>query len=395
MTNQFSKAHAPAIIESTRRAAYDGANIESLMAILETKRPHKSKAEAAFARDFIDSIPGMESDAFGNRALVIPGDGDDILWSVHIDTVHRDGGRQAIRKARDVVTLSPKAKANCLGADDGAGLWLAFEMIAAGKPGFYVFHRGEECGGLGSDFIATHRPDALKGIRAAIALDRKGVDSVITHQGGRTASDTFAESLAATLGGTFRPDATGLFTDTANYTDLIGECSNLSVGYAGAHSPRESLDVAFLVSLRAALLILNPADLVCARAPGEVDSFDWRDDPNVYRGGIARPLDTPREELARLRETYGIRDAHDIGEVAARNHRGDPLGDFGGAFDDNDSRAKAAEERQIADLIRRYPDAIAAMIMEYGIGFDEIAQTVYDITGQMPGGKFDDDEIPF
>ena len=254
--------------------AYQGADIAALMDMLTTKRPHGSKAEKQFIAKYIACVPGMESDGFGNLILRIPGVGDDILWSSHTDTVHSTGGRQAIVKSRDIVTLSSCGKSNCLGADDAAGIWLMLEMIKAKKPGLYIFHRGEEIGGLGSDYIATHTPKLLDGIKAAIALDRKGYDSVITHQFGRCASDIFAWSLAEALGiDGFKPDDTGLFTDTAHYTDLIGECTNLSVGYFAQHSKHESLDVGFLVALRSALLSINTESLVISRKAGDIEAI--------------------------------------------------------------------------------------------------------------------------
>ena len=44
------------------------------------------------------------------------------------------------------------------------------EMILAGIPGLYVFHRNEESGGAGSDWIARETPWELHGIKAAIAF---------------------------------------------------------------------------------------------------------------------------------------------------------------------------------------------------------------------------------
>lgn len=58
-------------------------------------------------------------------------------------------------------------------------------------------------------------------IDIAIALDRRGYNSVITYQTTRGCSESFASELAARLGGYFEPDDTGLFTDTDNYTHLV------------------------------------------------------------------------------------------------------------------------------------------------------------------------------
>jgi hypothetical protein len=331
---------------------YAGADIESLMAILETKRPHKSKAEKKFISNFILPL-GVESDGFGNLFKRIQGVGDSILWSVHTDTVHNSGGRQAIQKRKGIISLSPRGKSNCLGADDGAGIWLAREMILAGKPGLYVFHRAEECGGLGSDFIATHGQELLDGIQIAIALDRKGYNDVITHQGGRGCSDTFAESLCDALGMEYMPDDTGLFTDTANYFDLIPECTNISVGYFGQHSKSEYLDSEFLISLRHALINLDTSKLIVERNPEEsrwTEEQDSQDDLEKFFSGDLNDRTGAESDYIWRKDSYD---------------------------DDSD----------IAHIIRacyEHPEIIAQLISEYGIGLDEILQEIYDKTGRMP-----------
>jgi len=155
----------------------------------------------------------------------------------------------------------------------------------SGSSGLYLFHRGEERGGLGSRYIASTTPELLHGIRAAIAFDRRGTHSVITHQRGqRSASDAFAYSLADALGLGHAPDPTGTFTDTANYVDLIGECSNLSVGYENEHTDHETLDLGYLLHLRDALVAADLTRLTFDRRPGEhdpVDEFSWP----AYRSG--------------------------------------------------------------------------------------------------------------
>src|SRR5271165_4530176 len=126
------------------------------------------------------------------------------------------------------------------------------EMIAAGVEGTYVFHRAEERGGLGSYHVSIYEPELLEGIEVAIAFDRKGTSSVITHQlGERCCSERFARGLAAQLAPLpYQADATGVFTDTANYMYQVSECTNISVGYYNEHGPRETLDLVHLKALR-------------------------------------------------------------------------------------------------------------------------------------------------
>lgn len=364
----------------TGNGVYGGARIELLMEILRTRRPHKSKAESRFTAEYIDSIPGMKSDGFGNRLLTIPGDGDSICWSSHIDTVHNTGGKQNIRKSNDIITLSNGSKSNCLGSDDAAGMWLMMEMIRAGKPGLYIFHRGEEIGGLGSDFIATHTPKILDKIDYVIALDRYGYDSIITHQIGYCASDTFAHSLARALDmPNLVPDDTGLFTDSANYVDLVGECTNLSVGYFGHHSSSESVDMRFLCYLREKLISLDASDLICDRKAGDYGDYmdgggasmtgggSWASDPNNPANG-----DSYLESLDNhYREINGDSHTYNLTSESAK-------------FDNGGFDMMGFEVQELAKLIAKYPEIIAEYLIETGSSIDDIYQLIEHQTKQIP-----------
>lgn len=358
--NKVERFAAPAIIESYNGVAYGGADLGLLMEILKSARPHGSKAEKRFARDYLDVIPGMESDSFGNRFLKIAGDGDSVIWASHIDTVHRKGGTQKIRKRADLITLAADSKSRCLGADDGAGVWLMLQMITEGKPGVYIFHRAEECGGLGSDFIASYSANITADASAIISLDRFGFDSVVTHQGGRSCSDTFAQSLADGLGlDNLKPDDTGLFTDSANYVDVIGECTNLSVGYFGHHTTAESLDVGFICLLRSKLLALDSSALVIERAAGDSQWAD--DDDSDFR--------------------YNDNDSW-IAEIDSQFHdmvQGDKSAADSEYFYTGDS-----EHVKMTKLLTKYPHVIADLIRDYGIDLDEICEEVFNKTGEFP-----------
>src|SRR5271166_6305948 len=65
----------------------------------------------------------------------------------------------------------------------------------------------------------------------------------------------------------YRADATGLFTDTANYMYLIPECTNLSVGYEREHGPTENLDAIHAGWLRGAMLKFDASGLPARRDP--------------------------------------------------------------------------------------------------------------------------------
>jgi hypothetical protein len=238
--------------------------------MLRIKRPHNTVSERAFIRRFLEPY-GPRRDAFGNLYLRV-GARPAILWSSHTDSCHRTPGPQDIVCDDGIVSIADPAQSNCLGADDAAGVWLMTEMIARGIPGLYVFHRGEERGGLGSQYFVEHNRALLSGIKAAIAFDRRGTDSIITHQrGARSCSDAFAQSLSDAIRLGHAPDPTGTFTDTANYVDVIGECTNISVGYAHEHTARETLDLRYLLQLRDAILAADFSALVFMRQPGDYE----------------------------------------------------------------------------------------------------------------------------
>jgi len=292
--------------------------VSTLLEMLTARRPAGSRTERRFIREHISPL-GMGVDKYGNLYKRI-GDAP-VMWSCHTDTVHRDGGRQLVIVRDGFAELPKDTTSNCLGADDTAGVWLMCEMIRAERPGLYVFHRAEEIGGVGSSHIAAHRPSWLDGILCAIALDRAGTGDVITHQGGRCCSDVFAQRLAAKLGGAYKPCDRGVFTDTANYVDIIGECTNLSIGYYKQHTTGEHLDLPFLLSLRDTLLALDTRDLPIVRKAGEDDWDDWgmawskhADYRSIYDqtpSSLTQLIRDYPEEVADLLLDYGI----DAGEL--------------------------------------------------------------------------------
>src|SRR6267154_1110963 len=215
--------------------------VNTLCRMMTYKRKADSISERKFIQKYIKPLPGAAPDGYGNWIVRVGKSA--IMYSCHTDSVHKSDGKSQLKLTANVLSIAAD-RHQVLGADDAAGVWLMREMVLAKKPGLYVFHRDEESGGRGSTFIAEQAPETVEGIKAAIAFDRRGKSDVITHQaGGRCASDAFATSLADQLGGSYRKCSGGIFTDNANYTDLIGECTNISVGYDHEHTSRETLDI--------------------------------------------------------------------------------------------------------------------------------------------------------
>lgn len=254
-----------------------------LFDILSYKRPHFSDSEVACIEKFIDTIPNIEQDAFGNRILRIGKSAT--LFSCHTDTVHRTAGIQKLvyDSSMEIIYKDDKEP---LGADDAAGIWILLQLIEAKVPGLYIFHRGEEVGGQGSRWIANKTPELLAGIERAVAFDRRGMTDIITHQaGGRCCSTKFAEVLADVLCMAHKPSPNGIFTDTANYTHLVSECTNISVGYYHEHSADEVLDTNYLQELAQAACQVDWESLPTIREAfgnGFNDGFEDYDDPNYF-----------------------------------------------------------------------------------------------------------------
>jgi Peptidase family M28 len=264
------------------------ANIKGLQDILSWRRPHDSNAEFEFIRLYLvplnmhPNVTKFDVDLFGNVWLSVGQTNHNILYSCHIDTVSKEGGRQAIgwkEDEQDVLCLVKQKAGRSLGADDGAGLWLLLQMISANTPGRYVFHRGEEVGRLGSRYVAEREPERLEGVEACIAFDRKDHDNLITHQMyergcsklfGLTLSDAIFAASNGSI--SYQLDDTGSYTDSYSYFHLVPECTNLSVGYDGEHGPRETLDVAHLWRLRNAMCQIDLSGLVIERDPKADDS---------------------------------------------------------------------------------------------------------------------------
>lgn len=275
-------------------------------------RPMGSTTEDAFIDHFLTPV-GFQRDRFFNLVLEIPeqdGARAKVLFSSHVDTVARQEGFQSLHYDGHYLGLSRRSRNagfGCLGADDTAGIWLMLELIKAGTAGVYVIHHGEEMGCIGSTDLAIGDPDFFAGIDIALAFDRAGYDDVITHQMGQSsASEGFAWSLARQLGGNFKPSSAGVYTDTAEYTHLVPECSNLSVGYFDQHTSKEALDVPFLISLRDKLVKVEWNTLNVERTPearwlGTGD--DWRHD-SFWQDSVLEPETNSRTSFMQMISDY-------------------------------------------------------------------------------------------
>lgn len=264
------------------------ANLSTLLNMLAYCRPRGSQTETEFIDRYIRPLPSASQDGWGNWHVKV---GESrTLFSCHTDTVAITDGRQTLHydPTTGLAQLSKRSRqrSRCLGADDTIGVFLMCQMIARRIPGHYVFHYGEESGGIGSSaLVAGVEPLWLQSFDRIIAFDRKGTSDVITWQGyGQCCSDTFARALASALNTAeptcqYAPSDRGVYTDSAEYVSVIGECTNISVGYYHEHTRREYVDTAHVLRLLKALVRVDWEALPCERKPGDDDSgylSHWR-----------------------------------------------------------------------------------------------------------------------
>lgn len=216
---------------------------------------------------------GYEVDNYGNYFLQI-GDEPTTMFTCHLDTAAH--GIQRVSHVFDKNLIKTDGT-SILGADDKAGMVVLLYMIEQKVPGLYFFFLGEERGCIGSGMASKDFVSIFPYIRKVVSFDRRGTTSVITHQmSGRCCSDEFAEALSDELNSadiSFRycPDDTGIYTDSAEFVEIVAECTNISVGYQNEHTVREVQDIDHLIKLCKACVKIDWESLPVSREPGEDD----------------------------------------------------------------------------------------------------------------------------
>lgn len=335
---QFDQTSYPTFAKTLEKTPV---STEVLLDILRRPRFSGSEGELYVVNTYLRVLPGAMFDGYGNILVTVGEEPPTTMFSSHTDTVHKAKATGTYKLAGKNGWLTVKG-GGVLGADCGTGIWIMLNLIAAKVPGLYVFHRDEEIGGGGSSFIAKHHPGLMEGIKHCIAFDRKATSHVITHQGGsRCCSDAFAEAFAGQLNGLipgaeFEGNDGGSFTDSANYTHLIPECTNLSVGYYDQHTQQECQDLPFATRLVNALIRVDYTALPAERDPNAVEEDDW----NWYRN-------------------YRGDSATDTFSVNSLSRAGDPF-------------------MRMVDMISEYPSEIADMLEQLGYDADTLEAVLID-----------------
>lgn len=292
----------------------EGAKIDPLLlTILATKRRHTSTGDVNFRLwlfNFLKGLKGITVDARKEGNLLVKvGKGGKTLFSCHTDTVHSpaecDGSTQelAFDPMFNHIFLADKTKSSCLGGDDGCGIYIMLKMIMAKKAGWYMFHTGEEVGGVGSRaYLNAESKFIVETFKAVVAFDRPTKDGVgpevISHQGGqRCASDEYCAALAKELNVTkfndpYHVTPNGSFTDSKVYSGVVPECINVSCFYDRQHTRDEYVDYEQLELLTAAAIRIDWDSLPITRDPSaplfdDVPRFMGRTPASDFRGGFS------------------------------------------------------------------------------------------------------------
>ena len=228
---------------------------------------------------------GFKEDGCGNYFLEI-GAKPSTMFTCHLDTADRN--QKKVRHIIDHQFIKTDGN-TILGADDKAGMVILLYMIEKEIPGLYYFFIGEERGCIGSSRLSKvwrTKPESSY-ITKCVSFDRRGTDSVITEQlFGVCCSQEFSKDLSKRLNEVdksfnYKPDPTGIYTDSAQFTELISECTNISVGYYNEHSPSEKQDIKHLEKLCEAVCKVDWESLPIIKKPGdsgEVIDGDFCDD---------------------------------------------------------------------------------------------------------------------
>jgi hypothetical protein len=240
----------------------------------------------------------LQTDDWGNLYLQI-GETPSTMFTCHLDTAsYTEVSVKHIIKG-DLITTDGTS---ILGADDKAGVVILLFMMEKLIPGLYYFFLGEERGCIGSRQLASqYTTSPISNIKKVVSFDRRGTDSVITHQlSGRCCSDEFAEDLSFKLNSvgsrfdydfSYKPDPTGIYTDSAQFVKIFPECTNISVGYQNEHTNSESQDIKHLEKLCNVVVNIDWENLIVKRDPTKNDwySYESYKDDYDYDSGYEYP----------------------------------------------------------------------------------------------------------
>ena len=253
------------------------------------------------------------------------------IFASHLDTV--SSKHEDVKHILDGETIRTDGTTT-LGADDKAGVSIMIWMMKHNIPGTYYFFIGEEVGCIGSGLAAKY--DEFQGLYdRIISFDRRGTTSIITHQSwARCCSDEFADAFCAELNKSdklnYIKDDGGVYTDSAEFVDLIPECTNVSVGYYSEHTKNENQDIRHLVNLASACLLVDWENLPTKRNPSIYEGKTYKSTYTSAYSTNSYPTDWSeygsfygsswsRNGTKKNRDTEYYSDWEDSDEIMVRN----------------------------------------------------------------------------
>lgn len=256
------------LIGKVRQMKFDSRFNIKRQFLLLTQRTHPYGHESEL-ESFLPK--GFEKDIYGNYFYTIGN--SKTIFASHLDNSCKNVNEVNHIMIGDMIETDGTT---ILGADDKAGVVVLLYMILNRVPGTYYFFIGEEVGCIGSGAISKN-PDYFKNYERIISFDRRGTTSVITHQSGRrTCSDQFAREICSELnkfGLELEPDDGGTYTDSAEFVDIISECTNISVGYYNEHTFNEKQDIKYLTLLCKSVIKVSWENIKTHRNP-QVEEYE-------------------------------------------------------------------------------------------------------------------------
>jgi hypothetical protein len=250
----------------------------------------------------------IKIDEHGNYYTKI-GKDSKTIFACHLDTACKEEVKVKHIFRNNFIETDGKS---ILGADDKAGVTILLWLHKHKVPGTYYFFIGEEVGCIGSG-QASKDVKQFKKYDRIISFDRKDTCSVITHQSwSRSCSDAFADGLINELKKGdlhLKKDDGGVYTDSAEFVNVIPECTNLSVGYYSEHTHNERQDIVFLEKLCHALLLVDWESLPTERDPKKTEYKSYANDDYEYGYGWGGSYHTTaNKNSSGFNEGYGLED---------------------------------------------------------------------------------------
>lgn len=160
-----------------------------------------------------------------------------ICLVAHLDTVFPSPPEEIYYDRQANVMWSPDG----LGADDRAGVFAIFKILADGYRPHVVFTTDEEKGAVGAINL-VQKPCPFKELDYIIELDRAHAVDCVFYEGANYEFEAYVESF-------------GFVTALGSFTDIVELCPawevsgvNLSIGYRDEHSVSEVLFVGQMLS---------------------------------------------------------------------------------------------------------------------------------------------------